>query len=403
MKIGLLSYEYPPDTGFGGIGTYTWYQARALVQLGHQVEVIAGSLEPGVFRSEHEGVQVTRILDPGPYRSAIAGLRDGGQPWAANRLQTAAGAYRALAEVIEQTNLDVVEYPDCGGDGILVSTLQAVPTAVRFHSPAKLIMSSYGAEPDDIEVTSFFEQVAIDQADMRISPSAFLAAEVAQHLGVPPPVHVIRNGIDLDLFDREEGINVVDRFGLPAGDAVTILFSSRLERRKGVHLLPEICAGILARHRRAHVVIAGDDPTGATERTIRPAVDAVGAGDRLHHLGRLALDEVRALVKHVDIQIQPTLWENAPYACIEAMAAGRAVIASDSTGMPELIHHRENGLLARTDDASSFVDCLDQLIEDPLLRERLGAAARRTVEKDHDARATAEASVEVWRHGCSSG
>ena len=45
MKIGLLSYEYPPDTGFGGIGTYTWYHARALARLGHQVHVLAGARE----------------------------------------------------------------------------------------------------------------------------------------------------------------------------------------------------------------------------------------------------------------------------------------------------------------------------------------------------------------------
>ncbi len=43
MRIALLSYEYPPETGFGGIGTYTRTQARALARLGHEVHVIAGA------------------------------------------------------------------------------------------------------------------------------------------------------------------------------------------------------------------------------------------------------------------------------------------------------------------------------------------------------------------------
>ena len=47
MRIALLSYEYPPETGFGGIGTYTWNQARALTKLGAEVHVLAGSLTAG--------------------------------------------------------------------------------------------------------------------------------------------------------------------------------------------------------------------------------------------------------------------------------------------------------------------------------------------------------------------
>ena len=50
MKIALLSFEYPPETGFGGIGTYTWYQARALVKLGHQVHVLAGATSAAALR-----------------------------------------------------------------------------------------------------------------------------------------------------------------------------------------------------------------------------------------------------------------------------------------------------------------------------------------------------------------
>ena len=62
------------------------------------------------------------------------------------------------------------------------------------------------------------------------------------------------------------------------------------------------------------------------------------------------------------------------------MAAGKAIVCSDQGGMPELIAHGENGLLARCGDAASFVEQLDRLIEDDRLRATLGAAARRVVE-----------------------
>ncbi|MEO2032399.1 MAG: hypothetical protein ABGZ35_09965 [Planctomycetaceae bacterium] len=51
MKIALLSHEFPPETGHGGIGTYTWYQARALAKLGAEVHVLAGASESTPIRT----------------------------------------------------------------------------------------------------------------------------------------------------------------------------------------------------------------------------------------------------------------------------------------------------------------------------------------------------------------
>lgn len=402
MKIALVSYEFPPDTGFGGIGTYTWYQSRALVRLGHDVHVIAGSLRPGIFHEEHEGVQITRVLSEGGLAGAIAGLSAKDLGWAPIRLRNAAGAFVAMRELLERDGFDMVEYPECGADGMLVSTLLPVRSCVRFHSPARLIMTSYGAGPRDLEVTTFLEQVAIDRAVVRTSPSQFLVNEVTTHLDIQPPVHVIANGIDLELFDQVDEPGVLDRFGVPVKDTVTILFASRLETRKGVHLLPEIFLGVLHAFPHVRVVVAGGDVDGAIEKTIRPLLEAHGLGDRLHFLGRLGLDDVRALGKHVDIHLLPTLWDNAPYSCIEAMASGRAIIASDCGGMPEMIDHGANGLLATTGDAASFVEGLSHLVEDRALRERLGAAARRTVEERYLDVDVAGRTVELWEQTIAS-
>jgi glycogen(starch) synthase len=397
MKVALLSYEYPPDTGFGGIGTHTWYQARALVRLGHDVHVVAGSIEPGTRRHDHDGVRVTRVAGRAFLPGAADGLRDRGLPWAANRLETAQAAYLVLRDLLEEEAFDVVEFPECGADGLFVSTLLPVRTSVRLHSPARLIMGTYGAGDADLEATSLLEQVALEQAHVRISPSAFLAGEAVDRLGVAAPVHVVPNGLDLDLFDRDEGIDVVERFGLPGRDAVTVLSSSRLERRKGVHLLADVCLPLLRDHPQVHVVLAGDDVEGAVATTIRPRAEALGVGDRLHHVGRVGLAEVRALVKHVDIHLQPTLWDNAPYSCIEAMAAGRAVVASDCGGLPELVDDEVEGLLAATGDAEAFRVALRRLVDDAPLRERLGRAARRAVEERYTDVAMARRSVELWR------
>lgn len=397
MRIALLSYEYPPDTGFGGIGTYTWYQARALVRLGHDVRVVAGSVVPGVFESEVDGVRLTRVLDPGPFAGAVAGLEGDGLPWSANRLRTAAGAFRALRRLLEQETYDIVEYPECGADGMLAASLP-VNTCVRFHSPSKLIMEAYGADPRDIETASAFEQVGINQASTAISPSAFLAEEVKRHLGVQTPISVVPNGIDLDRFDLDDGIDVVERFGLDEG-AVTVLFTGRLERRKGADVLPQVCEDLLRRRPEVHIVLAGADDGGLVAESITPRLARLGLEDRLHPLGRVGMGEVRALLKQADVFLLPSVWENMPYSCIEAMAASRAIVASNVGGIPELIADGTSGLLVPTGDPVAVVDALVRLVEDRELRDRLGAAARRRVEENHRDVDVAARSVDLWKAG----
>lgn len=400
MRIALLSYELPPDTGFGGIGTYAWYQARALVRLGHSVHVFAGSLTPGEHSYEVDGVRVTRVLEPGVWAAAADASERDGMPWSANRLRTAAGAYAALGRAVTAgERFDVVEYPECGADGMLVSTLTEIPTCVRFHSPAALIMADYGADPRDIEATTFLEKVAVDRAVIRTSPSQFLAEEAVARLGARAPVHVVRNGLDLADFDRDPGTDVRSLFGLPAGDAVTLLFTGRLERRKGADLLPEICAALLAHDERVHVVLAGADDASLVDHTIVPRLEASGPGarSRLHALGRRSPTEVRALLKACDAFLLPSRWENAPYSCIEAMAAGVAVVASDVGGLGEMVTSGADGILVPVGDAAAFVEALCRLVDDAPLRERLGAAARATVEARHRDVDVAERTVAIWR------
>jgi glycosyltransferase involved in cell wall biosynthesis len=397
MRIALLSYEYPPDTGFGGIGTYAWYHARALAKIGHLVHVFAGAREKGEYHSEHEGVKVTRVLERGFTHGIIEGLRAEKCWWAQNRVETAYGAYAALRRALEKESFDMVEFPECGADGALVTTLLDVPTCVKFHSPAKLIMGMYEVGAADIEATSFFEQIAINQATLRTSCSLFLAEEVVRKMNVKRPVHVVPNGIDLELFDRDEGIDLLSRHGLPKKDAVTVFFANRLERRKGIHLVQQMCFHVLQKYPHVHFCFAGDDNFGVLKNEIQPFIEKQGHKNRFHYFGKLTLPEVRSILKRVDIHLLPSLWENAPYSCLEAMSAGRAIVASDCGGIPELIEDGQNGLLARNDDAKSFIAGLERLIEDRALRERLGAAARKTIEARYTDVGIARRSVDVYR------
>ncbi len=395
MKIALLSFEYPPETGFGGIGTYMWYQARGLAKLGHEVHVLAGATEPTELReSEHDGVRVFRFRQENDTRT-LRLLAKFKLWWTKNRLENGINMAAGLRTLLERTPYDIVEMPECGGEGLRINGKLGLPTLIKFHSPAKLIMGTYDVRKADHVACGMLEQRAIDRATAFTSCSKFLADEVRGKLGVRRPVEVIYNGIDLDLFDAGEQLDARERFGIPK-DRPMIFFAGRLEPRKGIHVMKDVAAALLAKHEVAFV-FAGDDLFQYAEKEMKPYLAAQDLRGSYHFLGRLDLVGVRSCLRQADLFVIPSLWENCPYSCLEAMAAGRAIVASDAGGLPELVTDGETGLVAPVEDAAATLACLERLIEDRALCERLGNNARRKVEATLTDTFIAGQSVDYYR------
>ena len=395
MRIALLSFEYPPETGFGGIGTYAWYQARALAKLGHEVHVLAGATDRTLLRSSsHDGVTVFRYRAGGRLMKSLGRLDKHKLWWTKNRLENGWCMHLAFKELRRRFHYDVVEMPECGGEGLLLNWLQRAKTVMKFHSPAQLIMPTYDVRKADLRACSMVEKIGIRGADAYTSCSRFLADEVRTKMKVRRHVEVIANGIDLELFDAEHSIDAREKFGLPK-DKPVIFFAGRMEKRKGIHLCPEIVAAILKKYDVAFA-FAGEDIFKFVEKEMQPRLQALELKGSVHFLGKLTLPEVGSCLRQSDLYFIPSLWENCPYSCLEAMAAGRAIVASDAGGLPELIQDGQNGLIAKSGDAQAFVTQLERAIEDPALRERLGAAARRTIEERYTDTGIARQSLDHW-------
>jgi glycogen synthase len=397
MRIALLSYEYPAETGFGGIGTYAWYQARALARLGHEVHVLAGATQATLLRSSsHDCVTVFRYRADGFVMKSLQRLGKHRLWWTQNRLENGWCMHLGLKELRRTFEYDLLEMPECGGEGVLVNWLQRGRTVVKFHSPAQLIMPTYDVRRLDTRACSLVEGIGFRGAGALTSCSRFLADEVRKKMGIRREVKVIANGIDLGLFDRAHTIDAREKFGLPK-DRPVILFSGRMERRKGIHLCPEICETILKRHAVAFA-FAGADLFGFMEKELLPKLKGQALKGSVHYLGKLSLEEVGSCLRQSDLYFMPSLWENCPYSCLEAMAAARAIVASDAGGLPELIEDGVNGLLAKSEDVPAFVRQIERLLDDPALRERLGRAARQTVEERYTDVRIAQQSLDHYRH-----
>ena len=118
--------------------------------------------------------------------------------------------------------------------------------------------------------------------------------------------------------------------------------------------------------------------------------------DRVLVPGWLELRERDRLLRNTDILVLPSLAENLPMVIVEAFARGIPVISTPVGAIPEVIEHGRNGLMVPVGDEGKLAEALEQLIEDPALRRRLGRAARRDHAERYDFETYVGRLTKVW-------
>jgi glycosyltransferase involved in cell wall biosynthesis len=152
------------------------------------------------------------------------------------------------------------------------------------------------------------------------------------------------------------------------------LFVGRLVRQKGILTLVRAFARLDAPVR---LLVVGDGPERGEAEALAQALCA----GRVEFLGLRWGDEVRALIARSLAVCIPSEWyDNAPLLLYQAYALGRPVVASRIDGIPEVVAHGQDGLLAGPGDVDDWTARLRELWQDPALRDRLGRAARAKAE-----------------------
>jgi glycosyltransferase involved in cell wall biosynthesis len=206
----------------------------------------------------------------------------------------------------------------------------------------------------------------------------------------PERLTVIPNGVDPLPFDRAEP---ADRstLGIP-DDATLALFVGRLDPQKGLPILIE-AAGEIARDDPGwHLAIIGDGPEGQTLREQARAIPALTG--RVHWLGRR--DDVPSMLKAADFLVLPSLWEGMPNVVLEAMAARRAVVATEVEGTEDLVVPGKTGWLVPPGVTSALTSALREAAADADRLRRYGEAGRGRVEVHFTPARVVEAYERLW-------
>jgi glycosyltransferase involved in cell wall biosynthesis len=155
----------------------------------------------------------------------------------------------------------------------------------------------------------------------------------------------------------------------PATDAKRVLYVGRLEERKGVRVLTGAWESVIREHPDATLRIVGADtrtaPGGGSMRERLLAGMSDRARRRTIFTGACRVDELARHYAWASVCVIPSLWENFPNTCIEAMAQARPVVVSDRGGMAEMIGETRAGETFRAGDEAELARVLGAMLREP--------------------------------------
>jgi glycosyltransferase involved in cell wall biosynthesis len=382
LTILIPADTFPPD--INGAARFTARLARGMVERGHEVHVVCPSrtIHDGV--SDYQGVTVHRV---GSYSTK----------WfhPTFRLTPLWRIHPATAKLLDTVKPDVVHIQShflFGSALLRQSPRRGIPVVATNHfMPENL----YGSLP----LPHFLRGPAgrhLWRSVTRRYRSAQLvtaptprAVELLHDNGFPNIAIPVSCGIDVDVY-RQHAEDF--RAAHPEHRPPMIAFVGRLDEEKRIDELIHALARVELPE-PPHLTVVG---SGACRQPMQALAAALGLADRVHFTGLATDMEVRDAYAAADVFCMPSIAELQSIATMEAMSSGKPVIAADAMALPHLVRPGENGWLFQPGDVDDLASRLQELLSDPDMRVRFGAASRQIV-ADHDIHTVLRTFEDLYR------
>ena len=387
LRIAYLTYRGKPHVG--GQGVYTRHLTKALVDLGHHVEVFGGQpypiLDPRVQLHQLPSLDIFNDAHPGRF-PAYWEIND----WpnfveSAQFLKGTFGeprsfsirAHRALKTRVN--DFDIVHDNQCLGYGIL-RIEKIIPTIVTLHHP---ITKDRKLEME--HTPTWWKRKAIGRWYSFVEMQGKVASKM------PRVVVVSKNSIDDIHTDMKVSL---DRMRLVPVGVDQELFSPKPSvQRKPGHMITTASADValkglsyllealakLRTEREVHLTIIGKPREGANADLIR----SLGLEDCITHVSGVTDERIVELYAEAELAVVPSLYEGFSLPAIEAMATGTCLVATTGGALPEVTGVDNDTVLScPAGDAEALAAAIRRGLDSKELRDRIGAAGRtRVVER----------------------
>ncbi|MDN7718693.1 glycosyltransferase [Burkholderia gladioli] len=393
LHICIVTREFPPFAGNGGVGTLYYHLASELLLMGHEVSIITPSGEDKLHRQGRFSIYFSKIQP----EAWVDGLDKG----FTTNLQWSLSALHALSELHRQRPIDVVDSALWDSESLAFSLVPAgsrPPLVLRLVTPFPVTSRINGWSVPE-RVTELFveaERSLLRHADAVIPISESIAGTVEKEHGVERDARwkMAHCGIAYwPFFDVNLGYSAFEGLrDLPDGELESsklVVFVGRLERRKGIDLLVEAAQRILESDPKARLLIAGRDPEGWQHRAVEMV--SADARKRLHFLGEVADATRDKILARAHCLVFPSRYESFGLVPLEAFVHGVPVIASRSGAIPEVVADGKCGLLFDPDRSASLAEKVVRVLNEPGLRDRLSVGARAQIRRFSSRNSAAQA------------
>ncbi|WP_248581421.1 glycosyltransferase family 4 protein [Nocardioides sp. InS609-2] len=401
MRVALLSYRSKPHCG--GQGVYVRHLSRELVALGHEVEVFSGQPYPEL----DGGVRLTKVpsldlyREPDPFRvPKLREFRDrvdveefltmctAGFPEPKTFSTRVARLLRARVD-----DFDVVHDNQVLGYGMLDIEKMGLPLVTTVHHPItfdrRIDLAAAPTRRKQLSLRRWYGflrmQGKVARAARRIlTPSESSRRDIARDFGVDPArMQVILLGVD-DVFVPPTTPRVPGRI---------LAMASADAPMKGISTLLEAFAKLRTERDVELVLVTRPEPGGRTEQLI----DTLGIADSVRFVHGVSDAELVEIMGSAEVACVPSLYEGFSLPTAELMACATPLVVSRAGAIPEVVGPEgECAELVTPGDVGELLVALEQLLDDPERRERLGLAGRRRVQELFTWHAVAAATAAAY-------
>lgn len=414
----------------GGIGTYVVNMADVLLDAGHKVTVVT-KWHPQA--GEHLGFEAPEIRRDGLLNIIYLPFADedwnldprcsGPEVEALARRDIAAAFGYSLAQgllrLVDASDIDIIEAPEYEYPAYYYQLLRhaqdappdarsrRVPVVVHLHSPSLSIFrenEEYIATPWQ-RIRCLHEKASVRYTDAVLSPSAFLADEVADWAGIP------RDNIEVIPYPLGQPL------ACPASPSIAqsrFLFVGRIEPRKGIFEFVEAAVRHARKHPTAEFRFIGGPHVrsevgdGRTTQSVVEEFIPKALRPQFRFMGKVPRERLAAEYASAGFCVVPSRWDNYPNTCMEPMSLARPVVVSDRGGQAELVEDGVSGIVAQGGTKpGELVDALADALErahamDASSRAAMGQPARDRVAHVCDNDTVLAAHLDFYTRVCAT-
>jgi len=392
FHLVFVSLFYPPEGT--GVGTYIQQTARMAAEQGCRVSIIT--------KNPHSKDKREEIIDCGSekvylYRVPVKKLLPG-----LTYLYWQKRVVSLIMKINRVTPIDIIEFPSHHYEGLYYSLLpfRKIPYVVRLHGAKERLFDFRKFIGFKEKVREFFCWIMMRGALKLVAVSLSTAGTISEFMGIPQKrIAVLHAGIDTQLFSpQENNISREERFR----DKTIILFVGRMTKGKGVPMLVDAFLNEIKPFYPNTVLLligpkGGAYTTHFEKREMEKVMAKIEKERDIFYLGPKPPEALSYYYSGAYLFVSPSEWEGSPITLREALACGVPVITTSVGGSPEIVQQEKNGLLIPDNRPKEIGHAIKKLLQNPSLRNRLAANARRSILENFSLQVCTSRQIEFYQ------